>query len=116
MSRSLFDQGVPAPLRRFLTGHTVETARWRGWSTLTNGDLLRRAEEAGFEVLVTSDQNLRYQQNLTGRTIALVIIGTNLWPVLAVDPSPVARAVDAARPGSLTFVDYPKPPRGGRPS
>ena len=115
MSRVLFDQGVPGPLRRFLPGHTVETARRRGWGTLTNGDLLRRAEAAGFEVLVMADQNLRHQQNLSGRTIALVIVGTNLWPVIAIDPAPVARAVDAAGPGSIAFVGYPKPRLVRRP-
>ncbi len=62
----LFDQGTPVPLRRHLSGHDVTTAYEAGWSNLANGDLLRVAEQAGFQVLVTTDQNLRYQQNLDG--------------------------------------------------
>jgi hypothetical protein len=71
----LFDQGAPVPLRPFLTGHTVETASQRGWDKLKNGELLEAAEEAGFEVLVTPDKNIRYQQNLGFRRIALVVLG-----------------------------------------
>jgi len=61
----LFDQSTPVPIRNFLKGHTVETAWQRGWDKLKNGDLLRAAEEVGFEVLVTPDKNIRNQQNLT---------------------------------------------------
>ncbi len=63
--RILFDQGTPAPLRRALPLHNVETSFERGWSTLVNGELLSAAEAAGFDVLVTTDMNLRYQQDLT---------------------------------------------------
>ena len=58
----LFDQGAPAPLRRYLVGHSVDTAYERGWSDLRNGDLLARAEMDGYELLITTDQNMRYQQ------------------------------------------------------
>ena len=58
----LFDQGTPVPIRKFLKGHIVETAAQRGWDTLKNGELLRKAEEAGFNVLLTPDKNIRYQQ------------------------------------------------------
>ncbi len=68
--RVLFDQGPPAPLRTALVGHEVETAYEQGWSTLKNGDLLLVAEEHGFDVLVTTDMNLRYQQNLSARRMA----------------------------------------------
>ncbi|PYT41323.1 MAG: hypothetical protein DMG45_13640 [Acidobacteria bacterium] len=64
----LFDQSTPVPIRPSLKGHTVETAWQRGWDKLKNGDLLRAAEEAGFEVLVTPDKNIRYQQNLENYT------------------------------------------------
>lgn len=71
----LLDQGTPVPIRRFLIGHTVETAAQRRWDKLTNGELLKVAEEAGFELLVTHDKNIRYQQNLSVRTIAIVVLG-----------------------------------------
>ncbi len=73
--RVLFDQATPVPIRRFLTGHTVRTAAEEHWEMLKNGDLLTVAEHAGFEVFLTTDKNIRYQQNLTGRTIAIVVIG-----------------------------------------
>ena len=63
----LFDQGTPAPLRRHLAGHTVDTAFERGWFGLTNGDLLDRAEEDGYQLLITTDQNLHLQQNIARR-------------------------------------------------
>ncbi|MEY4094740.1 MAG: hypothetical protein RLZZ53_1939 [Acidobacteriota bacterium] len=69
--RVLFDQATPVPIREFLIGHTVRTATQEHWDTLRNGDLLTAAEEAGFDVFLTTDQNLQYQQNLTGRTIAI---------------------------------------------
>ncbi len=109
VSRVLFDQNVPKRLRAFLAGHTVQTAYDLGWSDLSNGDLLRQAEAAGLEVVVTCDQNLRYQQNLSGRKFAVVVIGTNLWPVIAADPGRVLRAVDAAAPGTVSVVSYSKP-------
>jgi predicted nuclease of predicted toxin-antitoxin system len=76
----LFDQGTPVPLRRFLHPHVVDTADERQWSTLQNGDLLNAAEEDGYEVLITTDQNLRYQQNLTERKIHILVLCTTSWP------------------------------------
>lgn len=67
----LFDHGTPAPLASFLPEHTVRKAKDLGWDTLTNGELLKAAEEAGFEILLTTDKNIRYQQNLAGRKIAI---------------------------------------------
>jgi hypothetical protein len=78
----LFDQSVPAPLRRALSTHVVVEVIERGWERLDNGALLDAAEAAGFELLVTADKNLRYQQNLTGRKIAIVVLGNAQWPVL----------------------------------
>ncbi len=72
--RVVFDQGTAAPLRRAMPHHTVETAYERGWATLQNGELLSAAEAAGFEVLVTTDTNLQYQQNLPARRIAVVVL------------------------------------------
>jgi hypothetical protein len=73
--RIVFDQGTPAPLRRALTGHAVATAFELGWSGLANGDLLREAE-AQFDLLITTDQSLRYQQNLAGRRLAILVLPT----------------------------------------
>jgi hypothetical protein len=78
----LFDLVTPGGLARFLTGHTVIKANDRGWDTLTNGDLLVEAERAGFDVLLTADKNMRYQQNLTGSRIAQVVLSTPQWPLV----------------------------------
>jgi predicted nuclease of predicted toxin-antitoxin system len=79
--RILFDHVTPRGIARFLSGHTVTKAKERGWDTLTNGDLLAEAERAGFDVLLTADKNMRYQQNLVGRRMQTVFIG--LRPFLA---------------------------------
>jgi hypothetical protein len=73
--RILFDQGTPVPLRESLPQHEVSTAYKRGWSTLKNGELLDVAEREGFEVLVTTDSRLRYQQNFGARRIAIICVG-----------------------------------------
>jgi len=78
--RILFDQGTPAPLRRALRGHLVSTVYERGWSTLADGALLAAAEQDGFEVFVTTDQQLKYQQQLAGRRLAILVLGTTSWP------------------------------------
>jgi len=70
--RILFDQGTPAPLRRCLSSHTVSTAYEQGWSTVTNGDLIRLAEQQGYDLPITTDTNLRYQQNLEDRPASQV--------------------------------------------
>ena len=77
--RVLFDQGTPAPLRRALAPREVSTAFELGWSNLENGDLLRAAE-GRFDVFITTDQNLRYQQNLTARQLAILVLPTTNWP------------------------------------
>lgn len=103
----LFDQGTPAPLRNYLPSHTIETAYERGWGGLSNGDLLTRAEAEGFDVLVTTDQNLRYQQNLAGRKISVVVLMTTSWPRIRGDVSQVAHALDNLRPGSYEELAFP---------
>ena len=106
--RVLFDQGTPVPIRPFLTRHTVRTAAQEHWDTLKNGDLLVAAEDAGFDVFVTTDRNIRYQQNLAGRTIAVVVVGVQQWPALKPHIALVVAAVDAATPGSYTEVEIPR--------
>ena len=105
--RVLFDQGTPVPLRDSLGEHDVSTAYERGWSTLKNGDLLDVAEKEGFEVLVTTDRNLRYQQDLGTRRIAIVVLGTTSWPRIRRGIPALVRAVYGAAPGSYVEVPFP---------
>ena len=85
----LFDACVPRPLKRHLTKHEVRTAQEEGWDRLTNGDLIAAAEPL-FDVLVTSDQNIKYQQHLSGRRIAIVVLPTNFLPaVMGLSPKVV---------------------------
>ena len=76
----LFDQGTPVPLRRHLHPHLVDTSAERGWSTLQNGDLLDQAESDDYEAFITTDLNLKHQQNLTNRTIRILVLTTTSWP------------------------------------
>jgi len=101
----LFDQGTPVPLRSHLAGHQVETAAAKGWSELSNGDLLSRAESEGFEALVTTDQNLHYQQNLSERTIAIVVLKTTSWPRIEAQVAGVQAAIGSLRAGDYVEVD-----------
>ena len=103
----LFDQGTPVPIAKFLLGHAVKTARQQGWDTLVNGELLRVAEEAGFDVLVTTDKNLIYQQNLKARKIAIVVLGRNRWSIVKLAISQIVAAVNASTPGSYVIVNVP---------
>ena len=103
----LFDHSVPAPLSPYLTGHTVTEARIRGWDRLSNGDLLAEAERAGFDVFLTADKNIRYQQNLAGRRIAVVVLSTPQWPLVRLHVAKIAAAVNVATPGSYVEVQTP---------
>ncbi len=87
--------------------HEVSTAYECGWSTLKNGELLAAAEAEGFEVLITTDTNLKYQQNLASRTIAIVVLSTTSWPRIKAAPKVVIAAVAAATPGSYAEVAIP---------
>jgi hypothetical protein len=100
----LFDHGTPRGIARALQGHTVKEARAQGWDTLSNRDLLRAAEEAGFDVLLTTDTNLPQQQNLEGRKLAIVILSRNRWSLVRSRMQQIADAVNAAKPGSCTVV------------
>lgn len=105
--RVLLDQGTPVPLRKHLAAHQVSTTFEFGWNKLKNGELLQKAEEAGFSVLVTTDQNLRYQQNLAGRKIAIVVLTTTSWLRIERVVESVAKAVGDATPSS--YVEVPVP-------
>ena len=105
--RVLFDSATPVPIRRFLTDHAVRTAAEQQWATLKNGELLSAAEQAGFDVFLTTDKNIRHQQNLAGLKISIVVIGCQQWPALQPHIDRVVAAVNAATPGSYTDVDIP---------
>lgn len=104
----LFDQGTPVPLRRALPNHVVETAYERGWSNLRNGDLLATAETAGFDLFVTTDQNLRYQQNLAGRRLAILVLPTTRWPVIRQHADDINTAIDSIQPGQFRELTWPR--------
>jgi hypothetical protein len=110
--RILFDKNVPVGARRFLSGHDVRTFVETQWHPqLENGELLKAAEAAGFDVMVTSDQNIVYQQNLTRRKLALVVLGSNIWPIVVDHGATITAKVDAATPGSYDFIEMPLPPK-----
>lgn len=104
--RILFDQGTPVPLRRSLIGHEVETAYEQGWSALQNGVLLKTAEEAGFDAIITTDQNLRYQQNLAERRLAVLVLLTTDWRRIQKGIDRVVDAVAAMRLGSYAELGF----------
>jgi hypothetical protein len=103
----LFDQGTPVPLRNHLPRHVVETAYERGWGGLKNGELLAHAEAEGFDALVTTDQNLRHQQNLQGRKIGVAVLMTTSWPRIRLNVNLVVQALDNLRPGNYEEIVFP---------
>ena len=105
--RILFDQGTPVPLRRFLTDHDVATAYERGWSSVTNGDLIRLAELNGFELLITTDTHLRYQQNLRGRSLTILVLTTTSWPRIRLATGSIVAAIKGVEPGSYQELVIP---------
>jgi predicted nuclease of predicted toxin-antitoxin system len=100
----LFDQGTPVPLRRYLDDHSVDTAFERGWQTLENGQLLSAAENQNYEILVTTDQNLRYQQNLESRRIAIIVIRSTSWPRIQNHIAKIKDAIDSASSGNFIEI------------
>ena len=104
--RILFDQGTPVPLRDALPAHAVSTTYEMGWSTLENGDLLLAAESQ-FELFVTTDQNLRYQQNLAGRHLAILVLPFASWPRLQAHAASIVSAINPLKPGD--YVEFTLP-------
>jgi hypothetical protein len=101
----LFDANTPAPLARFLRGHEVVRTDQMGWQGLENGALLDATEQAGFDLLLTCDQNVQYQQNFTSRKLALVILSSNHWPTLPRVAARIATAVDFVQTGQIVKID-----------
>ena len=100
----LFDQGTPAPLRDHLPEYSVDTLTAKGWSDKDNGELLDLAEREGYEILVTTDQNLRHQQNLTGRRIGVVVLLSTAWPAVRLRATDIRKAIAGVRPGEVLEV------------
>lgn len=105
--RILFDHGTPSGIRRLLAGHQVTEAIERGWDTISNGELLAKAEQDGFELLLTTDKRIRYQQNLKDRKIAILVLRNSAWRIVQKHLDRVTEAVDAVTPGSYAEVDIP---------
>ncbi len=104
----LLDHNLPHKLRAILASqgsHDVFTASYMGWGGLQNGELLRAAEENGIDVLVTGDGTLRYEQNLTGRRLAIIALSANNWPLVRECAAQIQSAIDQARPGSFRLLD-----------
>ena len=105
--RILFDQGVPRGLTASLRGHEVTEARELGWERISNGELLKLADGAGFDLLLTTDKNVRYQQNLAGRRVSIVVLGNSPWWLVRQHLDGIVAAVNAATPGSYAEVEIP---------
>jgi hypothetical protein len=104
--RILFDHNVPAPLRYVLKGHEVSTAAELGWDRLANGRLLAAADEAVFDVMITSDKGFLYEQNLSGRRIALVVLSRGNWPDVRLHITRILLALDSCRSGECALVEF----------
>ena len=104
----ILDENVPQKLRLLIEdGHTVVTTWFQGWSGLKNGALLNAAEEAGFDLFITADRELSYQQNLASRKMALVVLSTNNWGLVKAHIAEILAAISAVTPGSYAKVAIP---------
>ena len=110
----LFDQGTPAPLRGYLPGQTADTLAEKGWSDKDNGALLDVAERERYEVFITTDQNLRHQQNLAGRQIGIVVLLATAWPDVRLRTRQINEATSVVRPGEVREVPIRVPGAGDR--
>lgn len=109
MARVLLDENVPRPLVHRLTGHDAWTVERMGWASLANGALLDAAEREGFEALVTADRNIRYQQSMAGRRLALVVLPRNRWVLVRENVTAILAALAEARPGVVSRVTFRDP-------
>jgi predicted nuclease of predicted toxin-antitoxin system len=103
--RILLDENLPHKLRRLLAGHDVRTAAYQGWAGLSNGALLKAAEDEGFEAIITADQGIRYQQNRRHSQIALIVLSDNDESLIAANVNAILAAIDVVQPGALLWVD-----------
>jgi hypothetical protein len=103
----LFDNGTPKSIARSLVGHQVTRARQIGWDEPENGALISLAEEAGYELLLSTDKNIRYQQNLAERKIAIVVLGNSQFPMVKLNLDKIVAAVEESTIGSYLEVEIP---------
>ena len=101
----LLDENLDHRLRKHLGSHEIFTASYMGWDGFKNGRLLQAAEDGGFDVLVTGDQTLSYEQNLMGRRLAIVVLSTVEWRIIRNYLAEIFAAVDAAEHGSFRTVE-----------
>ena len=101
----LLDENLDHRLRKHLRSHDVFTSSFQGWNGLKNGKLLEAAEGDGFDVLITGDQTLYYEQNLAGRRLAIVALSSIEWRIIENHLAVIVRAVDSAIPGSFQAAD-----------
>jgi hypothetical protein len=102
--RILFDQGTPVPLRKSLADHSVDTAFERGWSNFQNGELLEASEQDGYQLLISTDQNLKYQQNLSDRQLAIIVLLSTSWPRIQLKVDEIQAVVDAIASGDYMEI------------
>lgn len=109
--RILLDENLPHKLRLLIGGHDVRTAAHRGWGGMSNGALLKSAEDAGFDAILTADQGIRYQQNRENSRVALIVLSDNDESVITANVNAILAAINVVQPGALLWVDL-----GGSPS
>jgi hypothetical protein len=103
--RILLDEHMPHRLRGMLAGHDARTTAYQGWAGLTNGALLKAADEAGFDAMITADQGIRYQQNRIHYRMALIVLSTNKETLILANVDSILAALNAATAGTLVFAN-----------
>ena len=104
----LFDHDTPRPLRQYLSEHSVDTAREKGWAELRNGNLLDNAEREGYEVMITADQSMGYQQNIARRQVGVVVLLANRWSSVRLRIAEIRAALEGIQPGEVREVPIPR--------
>ena len=102
----LFDQGTPVPLRTLLADHVVETAFESGWSELSNGGLLSAAQASAFDLLLTTDRSLLYQQDISAYRLAILVLPTTRWPDIRRHVDEIVEALDLIQPGEYELLKW----------
>ena len=101
----LLDENLPHGLRILISGHEVRTVAYQGWKSLSNGVLLKAAEDAGFDVMITADQGIRYQQNLRGLRLAIIVLSSNEWTIVTAHIQEIMAAINTIEAGDIVTVD-----------
>jgi putative NIF3 family GTP cyclohydrolase 1 type 2 len=115
VKKILLDENLPVQLRGYISKHETSTVAYLGWSGFKNGELLDAAEKAGFDVFITGDLSLEYQQNLSARKLAIISLLAHNWRIIKDHVLRIAEAVDAAMPGEFVRVEFPRPRPSRRP-